>query len=162
MNIFVLDYMPITAARFYCNSHLLSGILEITTMMGLAYDDGDFKPISGLGSKNRYYNYSMSRWVRLSRQNFDWTLQHTYALCDEFLFRYEHQHSYRPHIDWISRNLPMINLSDFGLTDWPRCFGAWKDTVGVTNDVVYDYRRYYMLAKRFAVWTRRPTPEWFR
>lgn len=131
-------------------------------MMGYAYDHGKFKPLPWLHNKGRHYNHPMSLWVRLSRQNFDWTLQHAFALCHEYTYRYDKIHAYLPHIGWIAEHLPLDNLLDLGLTDWPRCFGQWRDIVGVTNNVVFDYRRYYIVAKRFATWKKRPTPEWFR
>ena len=162
MNLFVLDLMPVTAATYNCDRHVVKIILEAVEMMAYAYDLGKFKPLPRFLKTGRHLNHPMSKWVRGSRQNFDWTYQHTVALCDEFVFRYEHEHSYRPHVTWIGLNMPVFNLPDIGMTDSPRCFGPWKDSVGVTDDVVYDYRRYYMAAKRFATWKKRPTPEWYR
>jgi len=162
MNLFILDLMPVTAAQYNCDKHVVKIILEAVEMMGFAYDRGSFKPLPRLKLSNPHYNHPMSQWVRESRQNFDWAFQHTEALCDEFLYRFGHEHSYRPHVNWIGMNLPIANLDDIGRTDWPRCFGAWKDKIEETDDIVYDYRRYYMLAKRFATWKKRGTPEWYR
>jgi hypothetical protein len=162
MNLFILDLMPVTAAQYNCDRHVIKIILEAVEMMGYAYDSGEFKPLLLLHSKGKHVNHPMSKWVRGSKQNFDWTLQHANALSDEYTFRYGKQHAYRTHLHWIEMNLPVGNLPNFGQTDWPRCFGEWRDIVGVTNDVVYDYRRYYMLAKRFAKWTKRLAPEWYR
>lgn len=160
MNLFILDLMPVTAATYYCDRHVVKIILEAVEMMGFAYDQGEFKPLPWL-KHARHYNHPMSVWVRSSLQNFDWTYQHAVALCCEYTYRYDKVHSYLQHIDWIGANLPLSNLSDMGRTDWPRCFGPWKEKVGITDDIVQDYRRYYMLAKRFATWKKRNIPYWF-
>jgi hypothetical protein len=162
MNLFILDWMPVTAAQYNCDRHVVKIILEAVEMMGYAYDNKKFLPIPNLLHSSKYYNHPFSKWVRASRQNFDWAFQHTTALCDEFAYRYGHEHSYRPHVEWIGMNFPLDNLPNLGQTDFPRCFGKWKETIEISDDAVYDYRRYYMLAKRFATWRKRPTPEWYR
>lgn len=164
MNLFILDRQPNIAAQFYNDFHVRKIILEAVEMMGLAYDDGDFKPVPWISSENRFFNHPMSLWVRRSRQNFDWTLQHAQALCEEFTYRNSlHKiHAFQKHIDWIALNLPLDNLSEVGQTDWPRCFGDWKEKVGISDDAVFDYRRYYRMAKNhLAIWTKRPIPEWY-
>lgn len=162
MNLFVLDTMPDVAARFNCDRHVVKIILEAVEMMGYAYSHGEFKPLPWLSPKRRHLNHPMSKFVRASKQNFDWTFQHTVALCDEYTFRYKKVHAYKKHVDWIGMNFPLSNLHDLGRTDWPRCFGPWREVVGVTDDAVYDYRRYYMIAKRFATWKHRPIPDWYK
>ena len=163
MNLFILDLMPVTAAHYNCDKHVVKIILEAVGMMGYAYDQGDFYPLPWLKKKGPHYFHPMSKWVRETKQNFDWAFQHTEGLLNEFTFRYGHEHSYQPHIKWIGNNFPLANLPAYGMTDWPRCFGDWKEKVGVSEDIVYDYRRYYMVAKRDIVkWTKRPIPEWYR
>lgn len=163
MNLFILDKMPGIAAQFNNDSHVRKIILESVEMMGYTYDDGDFKPWLWLHKKGRHLNHPMSIWVRSSRANFDWTLQHAYALCDEFAFRFGKSHKCREHLDWIAANLPLDNLQSSMQTDWPRCFGQFKEVIEKSEDAIYDYRRYYMIAKRhLATWTRRGIPEWYR
>jgi hypothetical protein len=154
--------MPVVAAQYNCDRHVVKIILEAVEMMGFAYPEKEFLPLKWINHKNRHYAHPMSRWVRASKQNFDWTYQHTVALCQEFEFRYEHAHSYYPHVEWIGRNLPIQSLPDFGRTDWPRCFGEWKDKIELSDNAVHDYRRYYVLAKRFATWKKRGIPEWYK
>lgn len=154
--------MPITAAQYNCDRHVVKIILEAVEMMGYTYASGEFEPLPLLHKKGKHKNHPMSRWVRGSRQNFDWTLQHATALCDEFAYRYDHEHAYRVYLNWISLNLPLDHLPNYGMTDWPRCFGSWKEIIGDSGDIVRDYRKYYMLAKRFATWKKRPIPEWYR
>jgi hypothetical protein len=165
MNLFILNRLPVLAARENCDSHVRKIILEAVEMMGYSFDEGEFKPWPWLHDRGRHYTRPMSLWVRENRKNFDWTLQHAYALCDEFVYRSSHkrQHACRAYLDWISANLPIHNLPDEPQTDWPRCFGKYREIVGVTDDAVYDYRRYYMLAKRhISKWTNRPIPDWYK
>ena len=163
MNLFILDFQPVQAAQFNCDSHIRSGMIETVAMMGFAYDDGDFEPWKWLSHKDRHYNHPMARWIRNSRQNFDWTIQHAYGLAYEFEYRFEKVHKCKTYLDWISLRLPMNNLPDTRQTDPPRCFGVFKELVGVTDNAVYDYRRYYQLAKRhLAKWSKREVPDWFR
>ena len=164
VNIFILDRQPDIAAQYYNDFHVRKIILESVEMMGYAYTPGTFSPLPNLHEHRRHFNHPMSLFVRRSKQNFDWTLQHAQALCREFTFRNKigKIHAYQSKIDWIAANLPLENLSNSGLTDWPRCFGQVKETVGETNDIVYDYRRYYVIGKRhLAKWTKRETPFWW-
>ena len=163
MNLFILDRMPSIAAQFNNDAHVRKIILEAIEMMGYAYDDGDFKPWPWLHKTGRHVNHPMSIWVRDTRQNFDWTLQHAYALCEEFTFRFGKIHKCQAHLDWIASNLPLDNLPSLFQTDWPRCFAEYKQSIELSDNAVFDYRRYYMIAKRhLAKWTRRGEPEWYR
>ena len=162
MNLFILDIQPAKAAEYNNDPHVRKIILESIEMMGCCYDKGEFKPWPWI-SKSKFMNHPMSKWVRSSKETFDWTLQHGYALCEEFEYRFGKQHKCKEYLDWISANLPLKNLSDTGWHDWPRCFGAYRESVGVSEDAVYDYRRYYMIAKRhLATWTKRTQPDWYR
>jgi hypothetical protein len=161
MNLFILDRMPVQAARYNCDAHVRKIILEAIEMMAYTYTK--FDPWPWVPKSGRHLNHPMSKWVRATRQNFDWTLQHAYALCDEFTYRFEKIHKCQSYLDWISANLPLDNLRNYQQTDWPRCFGDYKELVGRSDNAVYDYRRYYMLAKReLAFWTKREMPEWYR
>lgn len=160
MNLFILDKMPNTAAIYNCDRHVVKIILEAVEMMGYAYNPGEFI-LPGFSHSRPHFNHPMSKWVRMSRQNFDWTFLHAMGLCHEYTYRYDKVHAYQKHVEWIGANMPINNLSNIGQTDNPRCFGKWSDIIEPTNDVIQDYRKYYMVAKRFATWKRRPIPEWY-
>lgn len=152
--------MPNQAAMYNCDRHVVKIILEVVEMMGYVYDSGKFI-LPWVNKKNPHFSHPMSKWLRYSKQNFDWAYNHAVALCEEYTYRYDKIHSYQKHIEWIGMNMPIDNLPDLGRTDWPRCFGTWKDKIEITDNAVQDYRQYYMLAKRFATWKKRPIPEWF-
>lgn len=179
MNLFILDKDPQIAATYYNDSHVRKIILEATIMMGYAYyyarDDIlkeellKFEPLPWLFTTKgglRHLNHPMSKWVRNSISNFLWTLDHTQALCEEYSYRKYHlaTHAYTYHIDWIRNHVPKQNFSSINtsLTDWPRCFGDFKYVIPTTDDIVADYRKYYILAnKHLAKWTRREIPSWY-
>lgn len=157
MNIFFLDKMPKLAAEFTADAHVRKSILECVEMLGYAYPKKIKKPWKWKGDRS---HHQMSRWVRYSRQNFDWTLQYAYALCEEFEHRFGKTHACVEHLDWISHNLPMDSLPDIGKTDPPRCFE--DHDIDLSEDAVYDYRRYYKIAKdHLAKWTKREVPFWY-
>jgi hypothetical protein len=103
----------------------------------------------------------MSRFVRSSQGNFNWCLNHTKHLLNEFRFRRNKEHSYLRVLNWVVSNPLKINENN-ALTVWPRCFGDYKSQILITEDVTKDYQEYYKIAKsRFASWTNRPKPQWF-
>ena len=162
MNLFFLDKMPEIAAQYNCDAHIRKIILESIEMMGCTYNKNEFIPWPWV-SKSKFVNHPISKWVRNSRQNFDWTLQHSFALCYEFEYRFKKIHKCQEHVHWIANNIPIYNLSNNGLTEHPRCFGHYKDFMDITSDVVQDYRNYYCLAKRhLAKWSNRSIPYWYR
>jgi len=165
MNLFVLDRRPETAAQYHCDKHVRKMILEAVEMMGYVYPHGQFQPWPWVHSKGRHYNHPMSKWVRASRHNFDWTLQYAEALCHEFVWRFDKKvrHACHAHVDWIASHIPFDQLLDMPMTDWPRCFGPHKEQIVLSSDAVFDYRTYYMVAKRhMAVWTKRGEPFWWK
>lgn len=160
MNLFILDKCPTVAAQFNCNRHVVKIILEAVEMMGYAYNPDNFV-LPGFSHKRPHYNHPMSKWVRCSKENFNWTLEHAFGLCHEYTYRYEKIHAYQKHIEWISSNMPSIENSN--QTDWPRCFGKWSGVIIPTESAVEDYRKYYIVAKRnFVAWKKRETPHWFQ
>jgi hypothetical protein len=159
MNLFVLDYMPVTAAQCHSDKHVTTGIVDAVKMMGYAYSRGKFKPLPRLGAY--YKQHQMCQWVRATRQNFDWTLQYAQALCFEYKHRFDAIPLYQQHVEWIGFNLPLDRLPDLYLSEWPRCFGKLADVIETTDSLINDYRRYYKVSQRYAAWTRRPIPEWF-
>ncbi len=163
MNLFILDKMPDKAAEYSFDCHIKSGLIETVAMMGFAYNNGDFAPWKWINSKNRYAKHPMTLWICENRQNFDWTLQHSFALAEEFEFRFAKKHKCLDYINWISINIPIDNLENNRQTEPPRCFGKYKEDIEITNDVVQDYRNYYMLAKRhLEKYTKRNLPHWYR
>lgn len=81
-------------------------------------------------------------------------------LCREYTFRYGGKRiKTEDTIDWLIDNAPQ--LPDIGETITPRCFGPYKGVLPETDDLVADYRRFYVAAKHHLFsWRGRPAPEW--
>lgn len=136
-------------------------------MLGYAYVERGVKydPMERIAAIDRFpfkqhYNHPMSKWVRTSESNFIWTLNHLVALLDEYESRYKKRHKYAFVPAWIEQN--RITFMSFEKTDWPRCFGDYKNIIAITPSAIEDYREYYRLGKRsFARWNYSQRPDWF-
>lgn len=151
MNIFFLDYDVKQNAIDHVDDHVIKIILESCQMMATAYPKG-VAPY-----KHTHVNHPMSVWVRSSSDNFLWTLEYCYALCEEYTHRYGKIHKSQAVANWYYANLP--NFLPDGFTDPPRCFGEFN--IPKTDCVVTDYRNYYAIAKAHLFkWKNREMPKW--
>lgn len=119
-----------------------------------------------VGYRPTHYNHPCSVWVRESLENYNWLCELAWELCLEYRYRYggqrngykkEKVHACEEHIAWLRDHPPP--LPSLGLTEFRM---AMPDEYKADNDAVQAYRSYYIGDKSgFAVWTNRPTPEWF-
>jgi hypothetical protein len=153
MNIFVLDLNPIKAAQYQCNKHVVKMIVESAQLLCLAYPSGT-APYKGKG----HYNHPCAKWVRQSRDNFNWLVVHALALCGEYSLRYNKIHKCEGVILWCRDNQNQLDLPEIGLT--PHCLAMPDDCK--LNDIVAAYRKYYKNYKAyFAKWPENRQPEWW-
>jgi hypothetical protein len=151
MNIFVLDKDPVLAAQYQCDKHVVKMPLESAQMLcSVAYRFGQpakYKPT--------HPRHPCTIWAGDSVGNWFWLYDHAIALCDEYKFRYGKQHASRLVIEALQP--PPILVTR--LTDFPQ---AMPDEYRC-NDPVEAYRAYYRAEKRrFANWTNRNVPQWFK
>ena len=183
MNLFVLDKNPIKAAQLQCDKHIVKMIVESAQMLCTAHRmlDGTFeKRLSNSGKRMvRYYRHRNPNientlykavhfghpctiWTMESMQNYIWHYEHFYALCVEYLYRYNKIHSSQTLLDEIlsipPSNIPNKGLTPFALamTDNPECI--------FEDDPVKSYQAFYQTKqKKFKmVWSKRPVPSWFK
>ena len=153
MNIFVLDSDPVIAAQNQCDKHVVKMILESAQMLCAIYPPGDAP------YRRAFYNHPCTKWVRESADNYQWLLVHALALCDEYTSRYGKVHKSQDIIRWCGDNMGALNLPDIGLTAFAQ---AMPDECK-NQDAVVAYRTYYKEHKaRFAKWTNRDIPRWFK
>jgi hypothetical protein len=111
--------------------------------------------------KHTHFNHGMTVWTRTSMDNFLWTLDYAFALCEEYTFRYGKKHKTSLAAEWYKDNLP--DLPKIGFTNPPRCFDIWKGKLPETNCVFNDYREFYRVAKTHLFkWKNREVPEWIK
>ena len=151
MNIFVLDLDPVKAAQYQCDKHVVKMILETAQLLCSVYPDGEAP------YKRTHYNHPCAVWTRESYINYQWLIEHGYALCDEYKFRYNKEHKSRSVIDWCNKDTGIV--PHHIPTQFPECMpDQYK-----TGNIVYSYRNYYMIEKRdIAKWSKRSQPDWWK
>ena len=150
MNIFVLDRSPTKAAQLMCDKHVVKMILESAQMLCSPFPQGKAP------YKRTHFNHPCAKWVRGSRNNYEWLLTHAYALMDEYFHRYGKIHKCLEVIMWCDDHYHQLDLPlDTCLTNFAQ---AMPDDYK-NKDAVVAYQAYYRNEKKgFAKWTNRVTP----
>ena len=154
MNIFIVNSNPVIAAQELCDKHVVKMILESAQMLCSAFENGEAP------YRRAYYNHPCTKWVRESQANYEWLLEHAYALCDEYFYRYDKSHKSIHAIAWCSNNSQRLDLNqEIGLTPFTQ---AMPDEYK-SDDTVQAYQDYYNGEKSyFAKWKKTRIPEWFK
>jgi hypothetical protein len=155
MNIFVLDKDPVKAACYACDRHCVKMILETAQMLSSCVLDRD--PSASGFYKKTHFNHPCTAWARTSRQNFEWLVEHGFALGAVYNSRYKKLHK---SVDVIRRAESYKHLFPC-----PRLtpFAQAMPDVYRGDDAVHAYRLYYAGAKHaFCTWRApHPTPFWW-
>jgi hypothetical protein len=168
MNLFLLSWDVETCARWHCDKHVVKMILELVQMLYTSWHiNADHVPgcapicrSTGLRGYRKLSNpnHPMAKWVRASRWNYLFTVRLAAALCLEFNHRYAHHHGCTKHVVWLARHVPPF--VDLERTPIPQCM---PDRYKSDTCPVQGYRNYYLGDKaRFAAWSKRPEPDWWR
>lgn len=156
MNLFILDNDPIISSQYNVDSHVRKIILESAQMLCYAFPENS-TPIKN--SKKGFYFHPMSKWVRESQKNWEWTLYHLFGLLDEFEYRFGKKHAFIQLFRWMSDNQIELNFSKEEKTQFPQCFGQFKNQCFVESNPVLGYQNYYNVAKgHLFKWTKREIP----
>lgn len=164
MNIFILHENPIIAAEHNCDTHVCKIILEATQMMALAHKhlgrpfgaDSPTKLQQGLYQPRGVHNHPVSVWVRTTYGNYNWTAQHTLALCQEYTNRYHKKHATQHIAEWLSENHPFNDIEE--RTEFVQ---AMPDDVKHTSPIIA-YRQYYQKYKTNLIRYRTGNaPHWY-
>ena len=152
MNIFAVDTDPKIAAQQLCDKHVVKMILESAQMLCSVFPNGDAP------YRRAFYNHPCTKWARESAENYEWLLDHAYAMCQEYTRRYGKVHKSLDAISWCGATYHMLNIPRKGLTKFAQAMPEqYKNSCGVTA-----YRSYYNGEKAyFAKWSKRETPSWF-
>lgn len=148
MNIFVLDADPVRAAQAQHNKHVVKMVLETAQLLCGGLSGAPYKPT--------HLKHPCSLWVRNSRSNYLWTVEHGFALAAEYTHRYGKIHACAAVIEHCAARANEISAG--ALTPHAQ---AMPDEYRVPDDAVAAYRAYYRGAKaEGAAWTNRARPEW--
>jgi len=153
VNIFVLENCPVNAAKSQCDKHVVKMVLESAQMLCAAFEKGEAP------YRRCHYNHPCTKWVRHSKQNYEWLLEHAKALAKEYTRRYNKVHKSEAVIEWCKHQYWKLNLPSKGLTPFAQAMPQeYKSPCPVTA-----YRNYYQGEKSgFAKWTGRDVPSWFK
>lgn len=164
MNLFILHFDPIVAAKMYCDPHVVKLIVECFQMEGSAQirhgATPDMMPLTSKGTplKGGYHHHPVTRWVGETRENYLWTCYHAAMLCEEYEMRYGKTHACAEGLEHLYRmrhRIPPGPLTPFAQ--------AMPDEYKIEGDAVKAYRIYYQQEKaRFAKWEKgREPPHWW-
>jgi hypothetical protein len=179
MNIFYLSNSPKECAEMHCDRHVVKMIIEYAQLMSTAHrvlDGEEYIDTTSNGRKikrwrmkdERYENGLMKAshvnhpsniWTRSNNNNYMWLYYMWRALCLEYTHRYGKHHAcekYAGLIQNIPKNIPL----EYNKTEPPP---AMPDYCKVPGNSIASYHKYYINEKvRFARWTNREIPLWFR
>ena len=171
MNIFILDYTPEACARAQCEQHLRSKMLaEDAQLLATAFPKSALAdpdcPRSATGSirGQSHPNHPCARWIRQSRANMLWLIEHARFTEDERMVRGYNPHKSIQFVNWCADNLHLSTVPEGDLTPFAIAIGEEKNCRKhpdfAAADTVEKYRLYYKCDKPFATW-KRNKPEWY-
>jgi hypothetical protein len=182
MNIFYIQSDPILAAQQMVNRHTVKMILESGQILSTTHRVIDGKKVQYIKTakngkkkvdiklvlpddrehilyKTAHVNHPSTIWARQSIENYNWLVQHTLALGEEFTYRYGKIHK------TIQEVLPALmsppnNLIKTEFTKMPCCM---DDQYIISDDPIVNYRNYYANGKKdLHQWKNREKPEWIK
>lgn len=170
MNLFLLSWDPMECAQWHCDKHVVKMILELVQMLYTGWQINNdttnlpesaplCKSTGQHGYKKAHPNHPMTKWVRESKWNYNFTLKLAAVLALEYAYRYENKrHACTKHIIWLSQNLP--KFSNRRKTVIPQCM---PDEYKCDECPIMAYRNYYIHEKNgFAKWYKREVPFWYK
>lgn len=160
MNQFILDTCPEQAARWYCDKHCVKMPLEIAQQACTAFwSQGIEAPY-----QKTHFNHPSSVFTRASCLNFEWTLEHAKALCDEYTARYGRRHASQDVIEWCDKHSGDLSFDQFEQTDFAIAIAPemkCRQVAGFDKlSAVDKYRLYYIFDKKHLHSWKRNKPKW--
>ena len=154
MNIFRVHDNPRIAAMHLCDKHVVKMILETAQVLSAAHHTAESRHMDKV-YKVTHKNHPCTRWVRESKDNYLWTLEHLKGLLREYTYRYNKRHKSGALLPYLSQ---VPNLPDVGQTEPPQ---AMYDDCR-HYDCVHAYCTYYKQRQEeiSMKWTKRKKPSW--
>lgn len=152
MNIFVTSSCPIESAKYLDNKRVVKMVLESAQMLSTAIRLNGYKGMRAYKIVSK--NHPCNIWVRTSRGNYKWLIEHFKALSDEYTRRYGKVHkSFRLYDLFLNK----INLIPEGkLTEFTNCAANKEHNICFKHvkNVHKAYKKY--LKKRWEMDKRKP------
>jgi hypothetical protein len=150
MNIFYLDNNPKLCARYHVDRHVVKMILETAQLLSTAHwltgSEGPYRAT--------HKNHPSAIWARSNKSNYTWLCKLGLELCKEYTYRYGKIHKTQQHLEWLSKNTPLIPEGQFT----PPTL-AMPETF-MCEDNLVAYRKYYSYGKKHLhSWKKREQPK---
>ena len=176
MNIFYIHENPVQAAQWMVDKHVVKMILESAQLLSTAHrilDGEETTKLSDTGRKQKRFklydarenvlysathiNHPSAIWCRSSIENYNWLVDHFYALMQEYTYRYEKEHKCYGELSYMLCSPPK-NMTEYDMTPMPSCM---DDKYIISDDPIINYRNYYKSGKtHLHKWKKREAPEW--
>jgi hypothetical protein len=176
LNIFFVDSDPVVAAQSLVDKHVVKMILESAQLLSTAHrllDGEEFEGKTKTGRKAKrwklhdarenviysatHINHPSAVWCRQSVENYNWLVDHFFALMLEYNYRYNKQHKCYGELSYMLSSPPK-NLQNYDWTEMPSCMA---DEYKISTDPIENYRNYYIRGKsHIHKWTNREQPDW--
>jgi hypothetical protein len=176
MNIFYIDQDPAQAAEWMVDKHVVKMILESAQLLSTAHRLLDGREIEGKSKTGRkarrwvlpdarepvlysatHINHPSAIWCRQSVENYNWLVDHMFALMQEYTYRYEKEHKCQGELSYMLQS-PPLNLKKY---DWTEPPSAMAEEYVVSEDALVNYRNYYKIGKaKMHSWKKRQPPDW--
>lgn len=154
MNIFILDHNIRRCAQYHCDQHVGKMILESVQILCTALNKKGF----ATPYRSTHSQHPCVLWVEASYDNFLWLRELALALNDEYRWRYRKSADHASIA--VLQAIESCRFDTCGLLPFAQ---AMPNQYKVAGDAVAAYRQFYCGDKaRFARWTRRAPPPWFR
>jgi hypothetical protein len=160
MNIFISDISPKISAINLDDKRVVKMTLESAQMLSTSlyriHKQHPYKP--------NHLFHPATIWVSLSRQNFEWLLEHFYWLCTEYTYRYGKIHSCQQYYSMFEQNAKFF--PSLGLTPFVDCTTSVDGRYEKQDDIIEKYRR-FLIRKwnndiRTPNWKKREQPKWYK
>ena len=176
MNIFYVEENPTAAAEALVDKHVVKMILESAQLLSTAHriiDGHEIEGKSPTGRKARrwilddaresilymatHINHPSAVWCRQSVENYNWLVDHFFALMIEYTHRYGKTHKCYGELSYMLQS-PPNNLKEWDPTPMPSCMA---EEYIISEDPLTNYRNYYRIGKvNLHKWTNREPPRW--
>jgi hypothetical protein len=175
LNIFYLHEDPRQCAEWMVDKHVVKMILETAQLLSTAHRllDGKMYIDTSSGRKKKVYtldderdtvlysathiNHPSAVWARQSVENYNWLVDHLFALGDEYTYRYGKTHLTITKLG-VPIASPPLNLKEWDMSPMPSCMD--KQYI-ISDDPIANYRNYYKYGKAsMHNWKKREAPEW--
>jgi len=174
VNIFYLSSDPIEAAKWMVDKHVVKMIVESAQLLSTAHRVLDGREEScvvngrnkklwvldddrdGIVYAATHINHPSAIWTRQSVSNYNWLVEHFFALMQEYTYRYGKTHKCQT-VAYTLQS-PPNNLKQYDMTTMP---SAMAEEYVISEDPIINYRNYYKHGKsNLHAWKNRQPPEW--